>query len=428
MEKVALITLGCKTNQYESQALGELLEKEGYEVAYKMCKADIYVLNTCAVTNEAERKSRQFVGKLRKLNPKCKIFVCGCASQNNPEQFKALEGVQYVIGNANRLSLLEKITARKGGKVQKLPDAYEDLRITKPKNSRTYIKIQDGCNRFCSYCLIPHLRGRSRSRSILDIMQEVDTLAKAGAKEIVLTGIDISDYRIDDQPALLELLKQIDVFGVRIRLGSIEPNMLTDDFVVGLSQIHNICPHFHISMQSGCTETLKRMNRHYSAEFFLQRVKMLRTIFKNCAITTDMIVGFPSETDKEFKATLATIKKAKFAEMHIFPYSRRGGTTADKLLGVKNNGFDLVDPQVVKARMKIAMDIAEKMKIQYLRAQRGNVLSAVLEEQSGKYITGTTENYVKVYIPNACKTLLGTLQKVKIGKRFQDGVLAEISE
>lgn len=428
MEKIAIITLGCKTNQYESQALGEILEKEGHEVIYHLEKADIYIINTCAVTNEAERKSRQFTSKLTKLNPKCKIYVCGCASQNNAEQFKKLPNVKYVIGSSSRHLLLEKITSKKRGKPPKETEVYEDIHISKPVNSRAYVKIQDGCNRFCSYCLIPYLRGRSRSRSIISILQEIDNLKKAGANEIVLTGIDISDYQIDDQPALLDLLKQIDTFDVRYRLGSIEPNLLTEDFVKELKNLHNFCPHFHISMQSGCTETLKRMNRHYTSEFFIERVKLIRKHFQSPAITTDVILGFPSETDQEFKTTLKTIKKIAFAEMHIFPYSRRTGTAADKLLSTKQNGFEMVDPQTVKQRMKTALALSQKLKNKYLKKQKNKILSAVIEEQENEYLIGTTENYIKVYIEGNCENLLNTLQKVKVIKPFKDGVLAVFEE
>ena len=428
MEKIAIITLGCKTNQYESQAIGEILEKEGYEVIYHLDEADIYIINTCAVTNEAERKSRQFISKLVKQNPKCKIFVCGCASQNNQEHFKKLPNVKYVIGTNGRHLLLEKITNKKAGKPPKSADVYEDLHITKPVNSRVYVKIQDGCNRFCSYCLIPYLRGRSRSRDIISILQEIDTLKKAGAKEIVLTGIDISDYQIDDQPALLDLLRQIDTFNVRYRLGSIEPNLLTEEFILQLKTLNNFCPHFHISMQSGCTETLQRMNRHYTAEFFTERIKLIRKHFKNPAITTDVILGFPSETDKEFKTTLKTIKKIAFSEMHIFPYSRRAGTTADKLLSLKQNGFELVDPKIVKQRMKTALAFAQKFKLKYLKKQKGKILSTVIEEQEDKYLVGTSENYVKVYIEANCQNLLNTIQKVNVLKPFKDGVLGILEE
>lgn len=428
MEKIAILTLGCKTNQYESQALGEILEKEGFEVFYHLDKADIYIVNTCAVTNEAERKSRQFVSKLTKLNPKCKIYVCGCASQNNPEQFSKMPNVKYIIGSGGRHLLLEKICGQKTSKKPKTQDTYEDIHITKPVNSRVYVKIQDGCNRFCSYCLIPYLRGRSRSRSIISILQEINNLKKAGAKEIVLTGIDISDYKIDEQPSLLELLKQIDTFDIRYRLGSMEPNLLTEEFIQELALLNNFCPHFHISMQSGSTETLKRMNRHYTAEFFIEKTRLIRKHFKNPAITTDLIVGFPGETEQEFKNTLKTIKKAQFAEMHIFPYSRRAGTSADKLLKTKQSGFELIDPQIVKTRIKTTLTLAQKLKNRYLKKQKNLILTAVIEEATQNYMIGTTENYIKVYIEGNCENLLNTLQQVKILKPFKDGVLAFLTE
>lgn len=426
MEKVSIITLGCKTNAYEGQSLGEVLESEGYDVCYSTEKADIYILNTCAVTNEAERKSRQYISKLTKLNPKCKIFVCGCASQNNPEQFKTAANVHYVTGNANRMYLLEKITARKGGSLGKLPKDYEDLQISKPVQARTYVKIQDGCNRFCSYCLIPYLRGRSRSRNIISILKELDALVKAGAKEVVLTGIDISDYQIDEKPALLELLEQVNSFGVRFRMGSFEPNILTEEFVKKLKTFQNFCPHFHISMQSGSTRVLDRMNRKYTAEFFIERVKLIRKHFKNPAITTDLIVGFPGETDEEFLETLNTIKRVKFAEMHIFPYSRRTGTAADKMLNIKNSGFCLVDPKTIKQRVKTAIALANKYREKYLKTQKHKTLDVVIEQTHENFLVGTSQNYMKVYIESNCNKLINSLQKVKILKPFKDGLLGEI--
>lgn len=428
MKKIAIITLGCKTNQYESQAVGEKLEQLGHQVVYNFEKADIYILNTCAVTNEAERKSRQTISKFVKLNPACKIFVCGCASQNNPQQFKDLPNVQYVIGNANMMTLVNKISVRKGSAVAKLPENYdENVRINKITKARAYVKIQDGCNRFCSYCLIPYLRGRSRSRNMFEILQEIATLKNAGAKEIVLTGIDLSDFKIDDNLALLELLQQIDTFGVRFRLGSLEPNLLTEEFLQNLQELHNFCPHFHISMQSGCTQTLERMNRHYTAEFFVERTNLVKKYFPNGAITTDLIVGFPDESDAEFAKTLKTIKKISFAQMHIFPFSRRSGTTADKLLSMKGKEkLTLVPTEVVKERMKTVLALAKKLEKKYLKAQHNKILQAVIEELHNGFLVGTTQNYVKVYIPCTNKRLVGELVSVKIGKIFEDGVLASL--
>ena len=386
MKKVCIITLGCKTNQYESQALGEALEAENYEVCFKLCYADIYILNTCAVTNEAERKSRQYISKFNKLNQDCKIFVCGCASQNNFEQFVNLPNVQYVTGNAKILNLVNRIKTKKGAIVEKFPEVYEDICITKAHNARAYIKIQDGCNRFCSYCLIPYLRGKSRSRNMLSILQEIDCLAKQSVKEIILTGVDISDYKIDDKLALLTLLEQIDNYGIRFRISSFEPNILTEEFVKAISKLKNLCPHFHISMQSGCTETLKRMNRHYTSNFFVERVKLLRTYFDNPAITTDIIVGFPGETSEEFTKTLNTVKKIKFAQIHIFPYSRRSGTTADKLLADKTNpAFFAINGDIIKLRVRTLSELAKKLETSFINSNKNKIFNAIIETQKNNF-------------------------------------------
>lgn len=426
-KKVCIITLGCKTNQYESQAIGEVLETDlNFEVSYKLGKADIYILNSCAVTNEAEKKSRQTIAKFNKLNPNCKIFVCGCASQNNPSQFTKLNNVKFVIGNANILSLVNKMNARGGSKVAKFPETYEEISIAKSHNSRVYIKVQDGCNRFCSYCLIPYLRGRSRSRNMFSILKEVDSFAKLNVKEIVLTGIDISDYKIDDQPALFELLEQIDAYGIRYRLGSFEPNILTEDFIKKLTKLKNLCPHFHISMQSGSTATLSRMNRKYSSEFFIERVNLLRTYFDNPAITTDLIVGFPGETDKEFNETVKTVKKIKFSQMHIFPYSRRAGTFADKMLALKSNKeYYLINPDIVKKRLEKITPLAQNYEKQYILSNKNKVLNVVVETKKDNYYIGTTENYIKVYIKSN-ENIIDKLVPVKIVKRHLDGAIGEI--
>lgn len=419
MTKVCIVTLGCKVNQYESDTLAEALEKLGYEISQKLEKADIFVLNSCAVTNEAEKKSRQTIAKFNKLNPKCKIFVSGCASQNNPEQFTSLKNVRYVIGNSNILAIIDNLD-KKGKKITQHTDHYDTPALTKSSLTRAYVKIQDGCNRYCSYCLIPYLRGPSRSRDIVSILKEVDTFVKNGVNEIVLTGVDISDYKIDGKLALLDLMQEINKFEVRFRLSSFEPNILTENFVAEIKKLSNLCPHFHLSMQSGSTAVLKRMNRHYTAEFFVQRVKLLRKYFKNPAITTDLIVGFPAESDAEFLETVKTVKKCKFSHMHIFPYSRRSGTACDKLLASKTNKeFFAIDGQVVKERIKALHSLNKKFENDFLRHQVGKVLSVVIEEVKDGFYWSTSQNYVKVLIP-ADKELSGTVN-VKIKSLGADG-------
>ena len=420
MKKVCIITLGCKVNQYESDTLGEALEQLGYEVTHKLGKADIYVLNSCAVTNEAERKSRQTISKFNKLNPKCKIFVCGCASQNNAEQFTELENVRYVIGNGNILSLIDNL-GKKGKKITKHTNIYDTPALTKPSLTRGYVKIQDGCNRYCSYCLIPFLRGPSRSRDIVSVLKEVQTLKDGGVKEIVLAGVDVSDYQIDGNSALLELMQEINKFGIRFRLSSFEPNILTKEFVNAISKLNNLCPHFHISMQSGSTAVLKRMNRHYTAQFFIERVKLLRKHFKNPAITTDIIVGFPGESEIEFEETLDTVKKCKFSHLHVFPYSRRSGTACDKLIARKDPNFKMIDGKIVKERVSRLIELGNKLEKSFLKKQIGKQLEVIIEDKKGEFYTATSRNYVKVYIPATAK--LEGIHTFKIKKLHQDGVL-----
>ncbi len=398
--KIVIITLGCKVNQYESDALAEKLSAVGHNVFFKLQNADIYILNSCAVTNEAERKSRQYVSKFLKFNPNAKIFVMGCASQKNPDQFWNLPNVKYVVGNVNKLNLLEKIEKLdRKRKLQPLPNFYENISISKSSHTRAYVKIQDGCNRFCSYCLIPYLRGRSRSRDIVSILTEVENLKNNGVKEIVLTGIDVSDYRIDDKPALSELMKQLNDYNIRIRLSSMEVSLINDEFLSTLKSMKNFCPHFHLSLQSGCSSVLKRMNRNYTSNEFVNAVKKIRKYFKNVAITTDIIVGFPGETEREFKQTLKTVKRAKFAYIHIFPYSRRSGTVADKLLSSKSNqGFFVVDGNVVKRRVKELSQLNKKMFLKFRQNQIGKKHNVLIEEFVDNCLVGHTENYVKVYI------------------------------
>lgn len=424
--KICIITLGCKVNQYESQSLGEILRTQGNEIVYKLETADIYFLNSCAVTNEAERKSRQTIAKFNKLNPNCKIYVFGCASQNNPDQFTKLKNVQYVMGNATPLALLDNLD-KKGKKILKHPDHFEEISVSTITNARVYVKIQDGCNRFCSYCLIPYLRGRSRSRDIISILTEIDSLTKNGAKEIVLTGVDISDFKIDEKHSLLELLQKINDFNVRFRIGSLEPNLITTEFLKELKKLKHFCPHFHLSMQSGSSSVLNRMNRKYSKEFFIQRTKLIYKYFgKNCAITTDIIVGFPGETDLEFAETLKTVKKCKFSQIHCFPYSRRTGTTADRLLNNKSNkNFYIINPAIIKSRMKQLTTLSHKLSLKFLRKQKNHILEVVVEEKKDNYYVGTSQNYINTYFESP-KNYVNQIINIRIKKIFLDGVLGKI--
>ena len=422
--KVVIITLGCKVNQYESDALAETLIKKGYEVSCELGTADIYVLNTCAVTNEAERKSRQMISKFNRLNPSAKIFVCGCASQNNFKQFSELKNVQFIKGNANKLKLIENLEVDKGENIEDLPEIYEKMFISSSKNKRAFVKIQDGCNKFCFYCIIPYVRGRSRSRDIESIKSEVETLVKNGIKEIVLTGIDISDYKIDGKPAIITLLKELDKFNVRIRLSSFEVGLITDEALGNLKKLQNFCPHFHLSMQSGSDGVLKRMNRHYTSSEFISAVNKIKQIFPDTAITTDVIVGFPGETDEEFNETVDTINKIKFAYMHIFPFSRRSGTAVDKILNLKTNkDYFLVGSEIIKERSKILQKINKEMFDNFNKQQIGKVFEVVIEEFVDGYFIGHSKNYTKVYIKKENEAdLTNEIVNVKVLSFYKNGV------
>ena len=411
--KICVMTLGCKVNKYESDALIYNLRLQGHEAFDKLGEADIYIINTCAVTQEAEKKSRQMIARCRRFNKQAKIYICGCASQHNKEQFIE-KGANFVSGGAGKIKIASNIE-KPICKSSKLPLVYEDDMIAEQSRTRAYIKIQDGCNNFCSYCIIPYLRGRSRSRAIMSIINEVNELS-ADIKEIVLTGINVTDYKIDGEPALLTLLEQLDGFGKRLRLSSMEESLVSDEFVNGIGQLKNFCPHFHLSLQSGSATVLKRMNRKYTPEEFFQSVERIRRVFPNAGITTDVIVGFPDESEEEFLETKAFIEKVGFASLHIFQYSSREGTVASKLMK------DL-PPQIKQKRSEILEEVKERLQLEFYRKNKfGNVL---VEEFDGEYYTGYTENYIKCYIKSK-KDIINKIIKVKILKPHCDGVFAKI--
>ena len=428
--KICIHTLGCKVNQYESDVLAECLRKLGHEVSTELEIADVYILNSCAVTNEAERKSRQAISKFYALNPNARVLVCGCASEKDDSQFSALKNVNYVSGVANKMKLIEKLE-EDGAEIDPLPTAYENFGLSTSSNTRAYVKIQDGCNNFCSYCIIPYLRGRSRSRDIVSILNEVEGLVSGAVNEdkpyineIVLTGINLSDFKIDGKSGLITLLKELDKFSVRIRLGSLEQGLISDEFLKEAKSLQNFCPHFHLSMQSGSNTVLKRMNRKYTKHEYLKSVKKIRKYFENPAITTDVIVGFLGETNKEFKETLKTIKKAKFASMHIFPYSLRTGTVAEKML--LNGKYSLVAGEIVKKRVKKLEKLNRKLKKRYLLSISGKTFQMLVETVHDGYLVGHTENFVKCYLP-ADNVELNTLQSVEIVEPYKDGALVKLN-
>ncbi len=420
MKKAALHNLGCKVNGYETEAMQKLLEEDGYEIVPFHEKADVYVINTCTVTNIADRKSRQMLHRARKLNPEAVIVAAGCYVQAQEEAGQAIEGIDILIGNNQKKNLISLLHAHEQHKdIKAVIDInhtgeFEELYVDSAgDHTRAYIKIQDGCNQFCTYCIIPYVRGRIRSRQPEEIVKEVERLADAGYQEVVLTGIHASSYGVDfvnpkmdldswvtmegEKKDLLYLIQQIHkVEGIRrIRLSSIEPRIITEKFAKELAKLPKVCPHFHLSMQSGCDATLKRMNRHYTSREYYEKCGILRTYFEHPAITTDVIVGFPGETQEEFETTRAFIEKVGFYETHVFKYSRRNGTKAASMP-------DQVPEQKKAERSQILLDLCKKKKKEFEDQMIGKQVEVLLEETFEKdgvlYRTGLTKEYVKVAV------------------------------
>ena len=423
-KKAALHNLGCKVNAYETEAMQELLEDSGYEIVPFHEKADIYIINTCTVTNMADRKSRQMLHRARKMNPDAIVAACGCYVQEKPEE--VADCVDIVIGNNRKkeiVHILEEYEKGREGIRKDLVDIghtreYEDLHLSRTaEHTRAYIKVQDGCNQFCSYCIIPYARGRVRSRSMESVREEVETLARNGYQEVVLTGIHLSSYGIDTGTDLLSLIRTVhEVAGIkRIRLGSLEPRIITEEFAEAIAGLPKMCPHFHLSLQSGCTETLKRMNRRYTAEEYYEKCELLRKYFRNPALTTDVIVGFPGETEEEFKASRDFIDKVDFYETHVFKYSRREGTKAAAMP-------DQVPEEEKTRRSNILLDLSRKKQAAYEQRLLGMTQEVLIEEEIRRngeiYQVGHTREYVKIGIRTEEK-LANRLVQIEIENPFQ---------
>ena len=404
--KAALHNLGCKVNAYETEAMQQILEEAGYEIVPFSEYADVYVINTCSVTNMADRKSRQMLHRAKKQNPDAIVVGAGCYVQTKEAQALVDESIDIVIGNNKKhelVPLLREYEAshRKMACVADInheKQAYEELSLSRTaEHTRAFIKVQDGCNQFCTYCIIPFARGRVRSRELPDVLQEIRTLAKSGYREVVLTGIHLSSYGVDNGESLLHLIEAVhELEGIeRIRLGSLEPRIVTDAFAKRLSELPKICPHFHLSLQSGCDTVLSRMNRRYDTAEYEAGCALLRRYFEHPAITTDVIVGFPGETDEEFETTERYLERIHFYEMHIFQYSRREGTKAAAMP-------DQVPEAVKKERSEKLLALGHKMSEQFRRYYLGRQVTALLEEEffhDGKrYYTGYTKEYVKVAV------------------------------
>ncbi|MFR2578684.1 MAG: tRNA (N(6)-L-threonylcarbamoyladenosine(37)-C(2))-methylthiotransferase MtaB [Mediterraneibacter gnavus] len=422
MKKVALHNLGCKVNAYETEAMQEMLEHAGYEIVPFQEGADIYVINTCTVTNIADRKSRQMLHRARKMNPDAVVVAAGCYVQAQAEKQVIDPCIDIVLGNNKKQDLLTALQAYEEahGDLREVIDInhtkeYENLHLTKQgEHTRAYIKVQDGCNQFCSYCIIPYARGRVRSRAKEDVVAEVTDLAKNGYQEVVLTGIHLSSYGIDfeNEDNLLSLIRAVhEIEGIkRIRLGSLEPRIITEEFVQAIAALPKMCPHFHLSLQSGCNETLKRMNRRYTSEEFYEKCETLRKYFEKPALTTDVIVGFPQETEEEFETTYEFLKKICFYETHIFKYSKREGTKAAVMQGQ-------IPEQIKAKRSARLIELGEKNRRAYEESFLGKTVEVLVEEKSdvnGKEMwTGHTKEYMKIALESE-KNLQNCILNVQI--------------
>ncbi len=435
MKTVAFHTLGCKVNQYETEAMEELFENKGYDIVESEALADIYVINTCTVTNLSDRKSRQFIRKAKKINKNSIVVVVGCYSQVSPDEVAGIEGVDVIIGTSERHKIVELCEqAKENNEVINIvrsiknQDEFEKIDVHDIKSkTRAYIKIQDGCNQYCTYCIIPYARGPIRSRQLEDIIHETEILAGAGFKEVILTGIHVASYGKDlENINLKEVLKSIGkIKGIeRIRLSSLEPNLIDQDFMETIMGIRQICNHFHLSLQSGSDSVLKRMNRKYTTEEFKEKIDLIRKYMPNAGITTDIIVGFPGETNEEFHETLEFVKKIKFSKIHVFKYSIREGTPAAKYK-------DQINGLVKNKRSEELIELGDKLTREFNNNFINTTLNVLYEEMSKvdeRAFEGYTTNYIRVRgrmekiespIGNLCDTkiidaneeyLLGTIE------------------
>ena len=430
MKKVAFCTLGCKVNQYETNAMEEKFINSGYEIVDFSDKADIYIINTCTVTNMSDKKSRQMLRKAKQINPKAVVVAVGCYAQVSKEKLEEVDEVDLILGNNEKKEIVQYIEKFQEEKLVHLEDImhqkeFVDFGTTMHmETTRAVIKIQDGCDRFCSYCIIPYARGRVRSRNPENIIKEIKSLAQKDVKEVVLTGIHIASYGKDfkEDISLIDLLVQINkIDGIeRIRLGSLEPTIINEEFLNRLSKLEKVCHHFHLSLQSGCDETLKRMNRKYTTEQFEKVVNLLRNTYKDVILTTDIIVGFPGETDEEFNATYEFLSKIKFYKMHIFKYSRRKGTKADLM-------ENQINPQIQEQRSKRLLELSNENQAQYNKMYIGKTVNVLFEEQDGKYIKGHTPNYLMVKVKgDNIKEYHNKIVKVKIENSLIEELIGKI--
>ena len=433
MAKVAFHTLGCKVNQYETEGMMTQFEQMGYDIVSFFEKADIYIINTCTVTNMADKKSRQMLAKAKKINSKSLVVAVGCYVQASNKELLEMIQVDLLIGNTDKGNMVQVIETYLESKIKPTVvdlsqyKVYDDLWISMTQDhTRAHIKIQDGCDQFCTYCIIPYARGRIRSRSASSILEECKELAKKGYKEVVLTGIHLASYGVQfDDYRLINLLEEMQgIEGIlRIRLGSLEPTLITHDFVSRVAKLDKVCPHFHLSLQSGNDEILKKMNRKYTTEDYKKAVDRLREKIPTCAITTDLIVGFPSETKAQFEDTMMFIKEIGFADMHIFKYSKRNGTPAAKMK-------EQVNPKESNMRSTRAIEIAESMKHNFLTRFMDMEMEVLIEDQvilnQQIYYVGHTTNHIKVYTMSTQALEKNTIKKIHLKQGFEEGLLGSL--
>ncbi len=433
MRKAALHNLGCKVNSYETEAMTQLLKKAGYEIVSFQDQADVYIINTCSVTNMADRKSRQMLHKAKKQNPNAVVVATGCYVQTATEKVAQDLSIDLVVGNNRKKDIVEILNEyyaeKEAGEQVKEEyvidinhtDEYEDLEIsTVTEHTRAHLKIQDGCNNFCSYCIIPYARGRIRSRTMESIKAELERLSASGFKEIVLTGINLSCYD-DNGKKLIDVIEMADnVNGIeRIRLGSLDPEVVTEDFVERLGKVKKICPHFHFSLQSGCDKTLKAMNRHYTSDEYYEKCQLIRKYIDNPAFTTDVIVGFPGETEEDYISSREFVKKVKFAELHVFKYSKRDGTVAAKMP-------NQIDEKIKTLRSEDLIKTGEELTKEFRQAKIGQDTTVLFEEKilldNKEYWVGHTVDYIKIAVPEK-ENLEGQIRKVNVKDFFTNEIM-----
>jgi len=409
--KVVVFTLGCKVNECESDALIEGLLEMGYEVSDKLTKADLYIVNTCAVTSEAEKKSRQTASRIKRLNPNARIIYTGCATQKDFKPFLEKENCSLITGVFSKGEILSHLKDS-GVMISQPKTEYEELFSVKTLKKRTYIKVQDGCDNFCSYCIIPYLRGRNRSRNPQNVLSEIEAVKPL---EVVINGINLSAYNYEGED-LTSLINKLKCVSCRLRLGSLEVRIITEEFLIALKGLKNFAPHFHLSLQSGSNRVLKKMNRKYTREEYLEKVNLIRQFFPDAGITTDIIAGFPTETEEDFLDTIDLIDKVKFSDIHPFMFSPRSGTVASNM--------PKKDKKIKKQRLDKLLEKKAECKKTFIEKEKGKICEFLFEEEKNGFKEGYSENYIRLYVEGEVN--IDGFTKVEISEQYLDGAKAKV--